>query len=216
MSLSRHQLRGLGVIGARSGDACQLWTVKQSGALCVCRNEGLKRLVAGEHVPDRLRQLAGELDLRDFRAALATQPTLGGLIALLIERVRGRRDRCFHQPPAQISGAVLRERAAAVHLPGLVHAWAHAGVARQLDRRGEPGDVTDLWSEIPPVADDPAALNLGRAEAARGEAEFGAAGCGCGYTAVAGVACRVTANPSSSSWATRRRARRSGSCRMVK
>ena len=33
-----------------------------------CRSEGHKRLVAGQHVPDRLGQLSGELDLRDLGA----------------------------------------------------------------------------------------------------------------------------------------------------
>ena len=42
-----------------------------------CRSEGLKRLVAGQHVPDRLGQLSGELDLRDLRAALTTEAALG-------------------------------------------------------------------------------------------------------------------------------------------
>jgi hypothetical protein len=51
------------------------------------RSEGLERLVAGQHVPDRLRQLASELDLGDFRAALAAEAALGALVALLIERV---------------------------------------------------------------------------------------------------------------------------------
>ena len=40
------------------------------------RSEGLERLVAGQHVPDRLGQLASELDLRDLRAALAAQAAL--------------------------------------------------------------------------------------------------------------------------------------------
>ena len=52
-----------------------------------CRSEGLERLVAAQHVPDRLGELAGELDLGDLRAALAAQPALGALIALLEERV---------------------------------------------------------------------------------------------------------------------------------
>jgi len=53
-----------------------------------CRSEGLKGLVAGQHVPDRLGQLSGELDLGDLGAALAAQPTLSALVALLVERVR--------------------------------------------------------------------------------------------------------------------------------
>ena len=68
-------------------------------------------------------------------AALAAEAAFGALVALPVERVRGGVDRCFHQPPAQVSGAVLGERAAAVHVPGLAHARAQAGVAGQLDRR---------------------------------------------------------------------------------
>src|SRR5919109_5501641 len=94
-----------------------------------CRSEGLERLVAGEHVPDRLGELASELDLGDLGAALAAQTALGALVALLVERVRGGGDRRLHQPPAQVSWAVLGQRAAAVDLAGLAHARAQAGVA---------------------------------------------------------------------------------------
>jgi hypothetical protein len=38
-------------------------------------------LVAGQHVPDRLGELSGEVDLRDLRAALATEAFLGALAA---------------------------------------------------------------------------------------------------------------------------------------
>ena len=51
----------------------------KSGA---CRSEGL---VAGQHVPDRGRELAGEVDLRDLGAALAAVAALDALVALLIE-----------------------------------------------------------------------------------------------------------------------------------
>ena len=51
------------------------------------RSEGLERLVAGEHVPDRLGQLASEFDLRDFRAALAAEAAFGALVALFAQRV---------------------------------------------------------------------------------------------------------------------------------
>ena len=51
------------------------------------RSEGLEWLVAGEHVPDRLGQLASEFDLRDFRAALAAEAAFGALVALLVERM---------------------------------------------------------------------------------------------------------------------------------
>ena len=52
-----------------------------------CRSEGLERLVAGQHVPDRLGQLASELDLSDLGTALASQATLGALVALFEEWV---------------------------------------------------------------------------------------------------------------------------------
>src|SRR6516164_9625676 len=58
-----------------------------------CRSEGLERLVAGQHVPDRLRQLPSELDLGDLRAALAAEAPLGALVALFVERVGGGVDR---------------------------------------------------------------------------------------------------------------------------
>ena len=109
-----------------------------------CRSEGLERLVAGQHVPDRLAEPPGELDLGDLGAALAPQAALGALVALLVERVRGGGDRGFHQPPAQVSGAVLGQRAAAVDLTGLAHARAQAGVPGQLGRRGEAVDVADF------------------------------------------------------------------------
>ena len=64
-------------------------------------------MVAGEHVPDRLGELAGELDLRDLRAALASEALLGALVALLIERVIARVQRGLEQRPAQVFGAVL-------------------------------------------------------------------------------------------------------------
>src|SRR6266508_1955039 len=41
------------------------------GGCGVCRGEGL---VAGEHVPNRLRESAGEVDLGDLGAALLAEP----------------------------------------------------------------------------------------------------------------------------------------------
>jgi len=41
-----------------------------------CRSEGLESLVSGQHVPDRLGQLSGELDVGDLRAALAPRRRL--------------------------------------------------------------------------------------------------------------------------------------------
>jgi hypothetical protein len=71
-------------------------------------------LVAGEHVPDRFGELAGEVDLRDLRAALLAEAFLGALIALLVDREVAGIQRGFEQRPAQVPGAVLRDRAAAV------------------------------------------------------------------------------------------------------
>src|SRR6476469_1399374 len=84
-----------------------------------CRSEGLEWLVAGQHVPDRLGEPAGELDLGDLRAALAAQAALGALVALLEQGMRGGGDRGLHRSPAQVSRTVFGERPAAVDLAGL-------------------------------------------------------------------------------------------------
>ena len=64
-------------------------------------------LVASEHVPDRVGEPAGDVDLGDLGAALLPQPALGALVALgvgrVLERVHGR----FDQGPAQVGGPVL-------------------------------------------------------------------------------------------------------------
>ena len=44
-----------------------------------CRSEGL---ITSKHVPDRLSQLAGEVDLRDLGATLPAETASGALIAL--------------------------------------------------------------------------------------------------------------------------------------
>lgn len=44
-------------------------------------------LFAGEHVPDRLGELAGDIDAGDLLAALASEALGGALIALAIGRV---------------------------------------------------------------------------------------------------------------------------------
>src|SRR5947209_11527351 len=142
--------RGSGVIGAHSGGAVPKWAVRQPDEKWRLRSEGL---VTSKHVPDRLGELAGEVDLRDLRAALAAQPASGALVALAVERVRGGGDRGLHEPPAQILRAVLGQWAALVHLPGLLDARAQAGVAGELDRRGEAADVPELARHR--VAGDP-------------------------------------------------------------
>ena len=51
-----------------------------------CRSEGL---VLGEHVPGRLCELAGEVDLGDFGAALFSEAAFGCLVALVVDGVAG-------------------------------------------------------------------------------------------------------------------------------
>src|SRR6476646_5408348 len=58
-----------------------LWGQRLRGA---CRGEGL---VGREHVPDRLGQSAGQVDLGDLGAALAAQPGLGAPVAFGVDRV---------------------------------------------------------------------------------------------------------------------------------
>ena len=43
---------------------------------------GSELLVAGKHVPDRVREPAGDVDLSDLRAALLAEPLLRALVAL--------------------------------------------------------------------------------------------------------------------------------------
>src|SRR5436305_7075334 len=89
----------------------------RKGRLCgqsrrgACRSEGL---VAGEHVPDRLGQAAGDVDLGDLGTALLAQPALGLLVALAVERMATGVLRGLDQRPAQVLGPGVREVAAAV------------------------------------------------------------------------------------------------------
>src|SRR5688500_11844000 len=73
-----------------------------------CRNEGL---VAGEHVPERLGELSGEVDLGDLGAALAAEALFGALVALGVDRVVARRARCgsASRRPAQICSAEMAQ-----------------------------------------------------------------------------------------------------------
>src|SRR5690349_16923257 len=62
------------------GGASLRWRISVEGPLRgqsgrgACRGEGF---VGRQHVPDRLRESAGQVDLGDLGAALATQPGLG-------------------------------------------------------------------------------------------------------------------------------------------
>lgn len=77
-------------------------------------------MVVGEHVPDRLRQAASEVDLGDFGPALLPEaglrPLVAGGVGGVVAGMSGRLD----QGPAQVAGTLLGERAAPVAFPGLV------------------------------------------------------------------------------------------------
>src|SRR5208283_6163544 len=96
------------------------------------------------HVPDRLGELSGDIDLSGLGAALFAKTLLVALVALAVERVPQRVHRRLEHRPAQVLRSVLGERAAAVFLAGLVHPGAKAGIATQLLRRREPVDIADL------------------------------------------------------------------------
>src|SRR4029450_3807774 len=71
-------------------------------------------LVAREHVPDRVGEPAGDLDLGDLGAALLPQAALGALVALgvgrVLEGVHGR----LEQRPAQVGRPMLAQGPAAI------------------------------------------------------------------------------------------------------
>lgn len=95
-------------IASSCGENQVLW-VSRSGAhfsegrLCgqsvggACRSEGL---VAGEHVPDRLGEAAGDVDLSDLGSWLLAEPLLGVLVALGVDRVPAGVLRGLDQCPA--------------------------------------------------------------------------------------------------------------------
>src|ERR1035437_7996168 len=69
-----------------------------------CRGE---RFVLGEDVPDRLRELAGEIDPSDLGPTLPPEALLGALVPLSIMGVASRMGRGLDQCPAQVLRAVL-------------------------------------------------------------------------------------------------------------
>ena len=81
-------------------------------------------MLAGEHVPDGLGELAGDLDPGDLRAALLAQPTPGRLVVVAVAGVAGGVGGRLDQRPPQVFGAVLGQRAAMVAVAGLVDPWA--------------------------------------------------------------------------------------------
>src|SRR6266508_3393417 len=71
-------------------------------------------LIASEHVPDRVGEPSGDVDLGDLGAALLAEPALGSLIALGVGGMPERVHRRLETRPAQVVGAVLGQRPAAI------------------------------------------------------------------------------------------------------
>ena len=63
---------------------------------------GSELLVARKHVPDRVAQAAGDVDLCDLRPALLAEPAFVALIALGVGGVLEGVHRRLHQCPAQV------------------------------------------------------------------------------------------------------------------
>ena len=74
----------------------------------------MEGFVLREDVPDGLGQLTGEVDPGDLGAALAPEALLGPLVSLQVARISCSVGGGFDEGPAQVLGAVLRQRAAAV------------------------------------------------------------------------------------------------------
>src|SRR5204862_6096603 len=108
---------------------------------------GSEGLVTAEHVPDRLGESAGEVDLGDLGAALFADPRFGLLVAVAVDGCGAGVGGGLDERPAQILGPLFGERAAQVAFAGLVDARAEAGVAGEFARCGEAADGGDLRGE---------------------------------------------------------------------
>jgi hypothetical protein len=93
-----------------------------------------RRVAAGEQVPDRGGELAGDLDAGDRGATLFATATLGAFVVMPVARMVGGVHRGFDERPAQIARPVLGQGSALVGLAGLVDHGAQAGVAGELSR----------------------------------------------------------------------------------
>src|SRR5216683_7261091 len=93
-----------------------------------CRSEGL---VSGQHVPDGLGQLAGDLNRADLGATLAQALTGSFVLGSKVGRPGGVPG-SLDERPAQVARTVLGQRPALVVLPGLTHPGTQAGVAAEL------------------------------------------------------------------------------------
>src|ERR671918_2986338 len=168
------------LIGVRSGGASPYGP---SGGQGVGGAFGSEGLLAGEHVPDRFGEAAGEVDLGDLGAALLADACFRALVAVAVDRCRAGVGCCFDEGPAEVAGSLLDERAAQVALAGLVDAWAEAAVAGELARRCKAADVAELGSDrvgehpadpghrqeqrdVPVISAEPAQLPLALADLA--------------------------------------------------
>src|SRR5919201_4790123 len=109
-----------------------------------CRS---KRLVAGQHVPDRFGEAAGDLDCGDLAAALATVALLDPLADRAVAGIAGGCLGGFDERPAQVVRSVLAQWAAPVAFSRLLDPGAEAGVAGQLARAREALDLADLGGD---------------------------------------------------------------------
>jgi hypothetical protein len=67
-------------------------------------------LVAGEHVPDRFGEAAGEVDLGDLGAALFADVRFGLLVAVAVGGVCAGVGGGLDERPAEVAGAFAGER----------------------------------------------------------------------------------------------------------
>src|SRR6266542_4365579 len=94
-----------------------LRTVSGQGVGGAFGSEGLS---AGEHVPDRFGEAAGEVDLRDLGAALLADARFRVCVALAVGRMRAGVGGGLDQRPTEVARSLLGKRAAQVALAGLV------------------------------------------------------------------------------------------------
>jgi hypothetical protein len=97
--------RPIGSVGSRFYGCLAPVAHLRVGRLCgqigrgACRSEGL---ITGEHVPDRLGEAAGDVDLGDLGAALPAKPGLRALVPLSIDRVAAGIRSGLDQRPSQV------------------------------------------------------------------------------------------------------------------
>src|ERR671936_240237 len=89
-------------------------------------------LVARKHVPDRVGEPTGDVDLGDLCPPLLAEPVLVAPIALRVGGVLQRVHRRLEHRPPEVGRTVLGQRAAAILVSGLIEEGAETGVAGEL------------------------------------------------------------------------------------